>query len=94
MHESIDEGDDAAGIGEDFGPFSERLIRSDNDGGFSLVAASDDLEETRSDVARVIGEIPTSSMPKTEGWCSDAVRRASETEESCAAKSCSMSEAT
>jgi hypothetical protein len=26
MHEPIDEGDDAAGIREDLGPFSERLI--------------------------------------------------------------------
>ena len=44
MHEPIDEGDDAAGIREDVGPFAERLIRGDDDG-IALVAARDDLEE-------------------------------------------------
>jgi hypothetical protein len=53
MHESIDERDDTAGIGEDFGPFAERLIGGDNDRVF-LIAARDDLEE-QVGIARVIG---------------------------------------
>ncbi len=32
MHESIDERDDTAGIGEDFGPFAKRLVGCDDDG--------------------------------------------------------------
>jgi hypothetical protein len=56
VHESIDERDDATGVGEDFGPFAEGLV-GDNDHGAALIAASDDLEE-QVGVAGVIREIP------------------------------------
>jgi len=58
MHEPIDEGDDAAGIGEDFGPFLRTafvfLFPLVMDDGVALVAASDDLEE-QVGVTRVVG---------------------------------------
>jgi hypothetical protein len=53
VHEPINEGDDAAGVREDFGPFAKRLIRGDDDGVF-LVATRDDLEE-QVRIAGVVG---------------------------------------
>ena len=45
MHEPVDEGDDAGGIGEDLVPFAERPVRCQDQGAAQPIAARDDLEE-------------------------------------------------
>lgn len=44
MHEAVDEGDDAGGIGEELVPFAEGLVGGDDDGAL-LIAAGNDFEE-------------------------------------------------
>ena len=55
VSEAVDEGDDAAGVGEDLVPLSEGLVGGHHGGGV-LVAAVDDLEE-QVGVPRVVGEV-------------------------------------
>ena len=55
MDESVDEGDDASGIGKDVIPLGEGFVSSQDDGALE-VPSSNDLEEEVG-VAVVVGEI-------------------------------------
>ena len=44
MHQPIDEGDDAGGVGEDLVPFAKAFVRG-QDRGPLLIAAGDDFEQ-------------------------------------------------
>jgi hypothetical protein len=56
VDESVDEGDDAGSVREDFAPLRESLVGAEEDGLVSVVAAGDDLEEEVG-VATVVGEV-------------------------------------
>ena len=56
MDESVDEGDDAGGVGEDLVPFFEGAVGGD-DGALGLIATGDHLEQEVSKAAGV-GQIP------------------------------------
>ena len=56
MHQSIDQGDHTAGVGEDLGPFGKGLVGREDDGAFVIVTPGDDLEEQVC-IAGVVGEI-------------------------------------
>ena len=93
MHEPIDEGDHAGGIGEDLVPFAEGFVRGQNDAAVQLIAAGDDLEE-QVGITGVVGEIAR-PRPRTvlREWCNGAAGAPRRVELSWAARSCSMSEA-
>ena len=55
VDQTIDEGDDAGGVGKDLAPLAEGFVGG-QDNGFVLVAPRDDLEEEIG-VASVVGEV-------------------------------------
>ncbi len=55
MHQSVDDGDDAGGVGEHLAPFGERSVGGE-DSRFELVTAVDDVEQ-QIGVAIRVGEI-------------------------------------
>ena len=55
MHEAVDEGDDARGVGEHLVPFSEGLVGGEHDRA-ALIATRDDLEE-QVGIAVVVGQV-------------------------------------
>ncbi len=55
MDESVDDGDDAGGVGKDFAPFGEGFVGGDESGSL-LVTTGDDFEEQIS-MTGVVGEI-------------------------------------
>ena len=56
VDQSVDEGDDAGGVGEDLVPFFEGAVGGD-DGALGLIATGDHLEQEVSKAAGV-GQIP------------------------------------
>ena len=56
MHKTVDERDDAGGIGEDLVPFAERFVGRQDHRTMQLIAARDHLEE-QIGVTRVVGEV-------------------------------------
>lgn len=55
MDQTVDEGDDAGGVGKDLAPLAEGFVGGQDDG-FVLVAPRDDLEEEVG-VTSVVGEV-------------------------------------
>ena len=56
MHQAVDEGDHAGGIGEDLVPFGEHPVRCQDEWTAQLIAPCDDLEE-QIGIAGVVGQI-------------------------------------
>src|SRR5450631_120282 len=76
MDQAIDEGDHAAGIGEDLIPFAEHFVGGQGNGTLLLITAGDHLEE-QIGIVCVVGEIADLVNGK-QAWAGVAVHAASE----------------